>query len=73
MVFRERKLLSPIGLCWNNDKTRLVSGFDDLQLDPLQKGSLLENLNIRVVIVDDFEPSRGFVRALLLSTAASGG
>jgi DNA-binding NarL/FixJ family response regulator len=42
-----------------------VSGFDDLQLDPLQKGCLLENSNIRVVIVDDLEPFRGFVRALL--------
>jgi DNA-binding NarL/FixJ family response regulator len=39
--------------------------FDDLQLDPLQKQGLLENSNIRVVIVDDFEPFRGFVRALL--------
>ncbi len=29
------------------------------------KGSFLENSNIRVVIVDDFEPFRGFVRALL--------
>jgi len=42
-----------------------VSSFGDLQLDPLQKGSFLENSNIRVVIVDDFEPFRGFVRALL--------
>lgn len=64
-VFTERKLLSSIGLCWNNDKTRLVLGFDNLQLDPLQKRNLLENSNIRVVIVDDFEPFRGFLCALL--------
>jgi DNA-binding NarL/FixJ family response regulator len=34
-------------------------------LDPLQKLSLLENSNIRVVIVEDFEPFREFVCALL--------
>ena len=54
-----------LGLFWNNNETRLVAGFDDLQLDPLQKQGLLENSNIRIVIVDDFEPFRGFVRALL--------
>jgi DNA-binding NarL/FixJ family response regulator len=52
-------------LCWNNAKSNVVSGFGDLQLDPLQKGSFLENSNIRVLIVEDFEPFRAFVCSAL--------
>jgi two-component system nitrate/nitrite response regulator NarL len=39
--------------------------FDACSWNPLQKRSLPANSNIRVVIVDDFEPFCGFVRASL--------